>query len=99
MVLLQNRYQYIPLSDRHLLAVTILHGAINPNSEPCLLVNAVLRHGFPHDRYYRAMTPPIPYELVDAKALLKKNRGSASIFSNNRNSAFSKNQKLTTSHF
>ncbi len=69
MVLLQNRYQYIPLSDRHLLAATIPYSAINLNSEPCLLVNAVLRHAFPHDRDYLAMTPTIPYELVDAKAL------------------------------
>ncbi len=60
MVLLQNRYQYIPLSDRHLLAVTIPYGAINPNSELCLLVNAVLGHGFPHGGLdYRAMTPSI----------------------------------------
>jgi mannose-6-phosphate isomerase-like protein (cupin superfamily) len=76
LVVLQNRqYQYIPLSDRHPTVVTIPpgvpHGAINRKSEPCLLVNAVLRHGAPHPSDYRPLTrKPFPYDLEKAEALL-----------------------------
>jgi mannose-6-phosphate isomerase-like protein (cupin superfamily) len=76
LVVLQNRqYQYIPLSDRHPTVVTIPpgvpHGAINRKSEPCLLVNAVLRHGTPHPSDYRPLArKPFPYDLEKAEALL-----------------------------
>lgn len=75
LVVLQNRrYQYIPLSDRSPTVVTIppgvLHGAINLSSEPCVLVNAVLRHGPPADRDYRPLPRPFPYNLGVARSLL-----------------------------
>jgi hypothetical protein len=75
LVILQNRqYQYIPLSDRHPTVVTIPpgipHGAINLNSEPCVLVNAVLRHGEAHAKDYRPLKKPFPYDLAKAEALL-----------------------------
>ncbi|HEY9862053.1 MAG TPA: hypothetical protein V6D16_21340, partial [Candidatus Obscuribacterales bacterium] len=74
LVVLQNRqYQYIPLSDRSPSVVTIppgvLHGAINLSSEPCVLVNAVLRHGPPHERDYHPSPRPLPYNLGIARSL------------------------------
>jgi uncharacterized RmlC-like cupin family protein len=65
---LQNRrYQYIALSEALPAVVTIPpgipHGAINLGSEPCVIVNAVLRHGEPHPNDYRPMRPLIPYDL------------------------------------
>jgi hypothetical protein len=75
LVVLQNRqYQYIPLSDRHPTVVTIPpgipHGAINLKSEPCVLINAVLRHGVAHAKDYRPLKKPFPYDLSKAEALL-----------------------------
>ncbi|MGK7877650.1 MAG: cupin domain-containing protein [Xenococcaceae cyanobacterium] len=77
LVVLQNRqYQYIPLSERQPQVVTIPpgvpHGAINLNQEPCLLVNAVLRHGVALERDYRPLKRPFPYDLALAKAQLEK---------------------------
>ncbi len=75
MVVLQNRrYQYIPLSDRVPVVLTIPpgvpHGALSFSHEPCLVVNAVLRHGDPYPRDYRPMKPPFPYDLVAAEQSL-----------------------------
>ena len=74
LVVLQNRkYRYIPLSDRIPALVTIPpgvpHGALSFTSEPCLLVNAVLRHGKADERDYRPMKPPFPYDLAAAQAM------------------------------
>jgi dTDP-4-dehydrorhamnose 3,5-epimerase-like enzyme len=68
LVVLQNRqYEYIPLSENDPKVVKIPpgipHGAINLSSSPCVLVNAVLRHGKPHAKDYRPMTPPFAYDL------------------------------------
>lgn len=75
LVVLQNRcYQYIGLSDRYPAVARIPrgipHGAINLSGEPCLLVNAVLRHGPACDRDYRPLKPPFPYDLVAAGSAL-----------------------------
>lgn len=75
LVVLYNRqYQYIPLGDRHPIVVTIPrlipHGAINLSSEPCLVVNAVLRHGTPHERDYQPLKRPFPYDLAQAQSRL-----------------------------
>lgn len=77
LVVLRNRqYQYIPLSERHPQVVTIPpgcpHGAINLSPEPCFLVNAVLRHGPAHERDYRPLRRPFPYDLTVIEAELKK---------------------------
>jgi mannose-6-phosphate isomerase-like protein (cupin superfamily) len=73
-VLLDRQYQYIPLSDGHPQVVTIppgvLHGAINPNKEDCLLVNAVLRHGQGNRKDYIPRPKPFPYNLTKAKTTL-----------------------------
>jgi dTDP-4-dehydrorhamnose 3,5-epimerase-like enzyme len=76
LVVLQNRrYEYIPLSDRQPAVLTIppriLHGAIQLNSEPCLLVNAVLRHGPAHERDYQPIPRPFPYDLERVKTILQ----------------------------
>jgi uncharacterized RmlC-like cupin family protein len=76
LVVLQNRkYQYIPLSEHDTKVVKIPpgvpHGAINPGSEPCVLVNAVLRHGQADDRDYRPLRLPIPYDMDIARKLLQ----------------------------
>jgi dTDP-4-dehydrorhamnose 3,5-epimerase-like enzyme len=75
LVVLQNKqYEYIPLSEHQPKVVKIPpgipHGAINLSNEPCLIVNAVLRHGPANERDYRPMRLPFPYDLARAKALL-----------------------------
>jgi hypothetical protein len=75
LVILQNRrYEYIALSDRAPLLVTIppgvLHGAINLG-ESCHVVNAVRLHGAPDDRDYQPRPQPFPYDLDRANRLLK----------------------------
>lgn len=80
LVVLQNRgYEYIPLSEHQPMVVKIppgvLHGAINPHPEPCVLVNAVLRHGPAHERDYQPRKQPFPYDLEKAKVLLAEFEG------------------------
>jgi len=75
LVVLQNRqYQYLPLSEHYPAVVTIprgvLHGAINFSYKPCLVVNAVLRHGPAHERDYQPVKPPFAYDLAAAEAAL-----------------------------
>ncbi|WAL60638.1 cupin domain-containing protein [Thermocoleostomius sinensis] len=75
LVILQNReYHYIPLSDRQPKVVTIPpgipHGAINLSQEPCLLVNAVLRHGPTYEKDYRPLRKPFPFDIAKARTLL-----------------------------
>ncbi|MGB7439711.1 MAG: hypothetical protein WA919_01470 [Coleofasciculaceae cyanobacterium] len=77
LVVLQNRcYRYIPLSEAQPVIAKIppgiLHGAINLNSEPCVLVNAVLRHGLVHEQDYRPRRKPFPYDLEEAQAKLNE---------------------------
>jgi len=74
LVTLQNRcYQYFALSDRQPQVVKIPpgipHGAINLGTEPCLLVNAVLRHGPSHPRDYRPLARPFPYDWQQVHTL------------------------------
>ena len=83
LVILYNRqYQYIPLSDQVPQVVTIppgiLHGSINLDDEDCLLVNAVLRHGEPHEKDYQPITKPVPYDMEQAYSSLKNLRARAS---------------------
>ncbi|MGM0455834.1 MAG: dTDP-4-dehydrorhamnose 3,5-epimerase [Cyanobacteriota bacterium] len=75
LVILQNRrYRYIALSQQQPQVVQIPpgvpHGAINLSDDPCVLVNAVLRHGNPHPRDYRPLTLPFPFDLGAAKQAL-----------------------------
>ena len=77
LVTLENRqYRYTLMSDRLPMVVTIprgvLHRAINLTNEPCLLVNAVLRHAPTHERDYRPIKRPFPYDLEKVQALIKQ---------------------------
>lgn len=77
LVTLQNRcYQYIPLSEHCPTVVKIPpgipHSAINLSSEPCVLVNAVLRHGPTHERDYRPLKRPFPYDRSAAMKALEE---------------------------
>lgn len=79
LVVLQNRqYRYVRLSEDCPQVVKIPpqvpHGAINLSSEPCVLVNAVLRHGEAHPKDYRPMKPPFPYDLVKVSTLSNPKR-------------------------
>lgn len=74
LVALHDRhYHYIPLHEDCPVVVKIPpripHGAINLSAEPCVLVNAVLRHGPAHPRDYQPMKPPIPYDMVKIQSL------------------------------
>jgi len=75
LVILHNgKYQYIPLSDSEPKVVTIPplvpHSAINIGDEPCMLINAVIRHGQSHPSDYRPLKAPFPYDLKQAARLL-----------------------------
>lgn len=75
LVVLQNRkYDYIYLSEDDPKVVKIPpgvpHGAINLSELPCVLVNAVLRHGRPHERDYRPVARPFPYDFAQAQAVM-----------------------------
>lgn len=77
LVILHNRrYQYISLSEHQPMVVTIPpfipHAAINLSSEPCLLVNAVLRHGPAHERDYQPLKRPFAYDLEVVQTSLKE---------------------------
>jgi len=73
---LHNReYQYTFLSEQEPTIITIppgvLHGAINLSNEPCIVVNAVLQHGQTHEKDYRPIKPPLPYDIDWAKKLFR----------------------------
>jgi dTDP-4-dehydrorhamnose 3,5-epimerase-like enzyme len=72
--LIKRRYQYTPLSEHRPVVVKIppgvMHGAINIDPEPCVLVNAVLRHRPAQERDYIPWKRPFPYEIAAAKAVL-----------------------------
>lgn len=75
LVILHNgKYQYIPLSDSEPKVVTIPpmvpHSAINLNDEPCMLINAVMRHGQAHPSDYRPLKAPFPYDLTQVNQLI-----------------------------
>ena len=79
-VTLQNRrYEYHALSEHNPTAIKIPpdipHGAINLSSEPCVVVNSVLRHGPSHKRDYRPLKPPFPYDIAKAMQLLRTATG------------------------
>ena len=69
LVILHNgKYQYIRLSDSEPKVVTIPklvpHSAINIGDEPCMIINAVIRHGATHPSDYQPIKAPFPYDLT-----------------------------------
>ncbi|MEM9543441.1 MAG: cupin domain-containing protein [Cyanobacteria bacterium P01_E01_bin.42] len=82
LVVLQNRqYRYIPLSEDKPQIVKIPrgvpHAAINLDSEPCVLVNAVLRHGEMRAKDYQPIAPPFAYDLELARQISTESRSLA----------------------
>ncbi|NJL11341.1 MAG: hypothetical protein HC908_17615 [Calothrix sp. SM1_7_51] len=74
--LVNRKYEYIALSEKRPAVVIIppgvLHGAINFHNEPCVLVNAVLRHRPPQENDYVPRGKPFAYDLDAARAALKQ---------------------------
>jgi dTDP-4-dehydrorhamnose 3,5-epimerase-like enzyme len=72
--LINRRYQYIPLSEDRPVVVKIppgvLHGAINVDPEPCVVVNAVLRHKPVQERDYIPQKRPFAYDIAAAASAL-----------------------------
>jgi oxalate decarboxylase/phosphoglucose isomerase-like protein (cupin superfamily) len=78
LVILHNgKYQYIPLSHNEPTVVTIPplvpHSSINLSNEPCMLINAVIRHGQAHPSDYRPLKAPFPYDLDRVNRLVATN--------------------------
>jgi uncharacterized RmlC-like cupin family protein len=73
-ILHDGKYQYIPLSDSEPKVVTIPplvpHSAVNLGSEPCMVINAVIRHGDTRPSDYRPLKAPFPYDLHQINRLL-----------------------------
>jgi uncharacterized RmlC-like cupin family protein len=82
-VLSDRRYQYIPLSEDRPAVVTIPpnvpHAAINLMDTPCLVVNAVLRHGAPHPKDYQPRPNPFPYDLNAVRQAIAEDRAKSLI--------------------
>jgi uncharacterized RmlC-like cupin family protein len=74
-VLSDRQYKYIPLSESVPAVVTIPpnvpHAAINLSDIPCVMVNAVLRHGAAYPKDYQPRRHPFPYDLEAASQALK----------------------------
>ncbi|MEG4484236.1 MULTISPECIES: dTDP-4-dehydrorhamnose 3,5-epimerase [unclassified Microcoleus] len=74
LVFLQNRYYDYILSDQHQLLLIkippgIPHALINFSSEPCLVLNAIIRHGTPHPKDYQPIKKPFPFDFERVKKL------------------------------
>ena len=82
-VLSDRRYQYSPLSEDRPAVVTIPpnvpHAAINLTDTPCLVVNAVLRHGAPHPKDYQPRPNPFPYDLNAVRQAIAEDRAKSLI--------------------
>lgn len=81
LIVLQNRrYHYLDLRNERPKIVKIPpgipHGAINFSSQPCVMVNALLRHGPAHERDYRPLKLPFPYNLEIAKKVFESSKAS-----------------------
>ena len=72
-VLHNGKYQYIPMNESEPRVVVIPpqvpHSAIQLNDEPCMVINAVIRHGETHPSDYRPIKAPFPYDLSVIKQL------------------------------
>jgi dTDP-4-dehydrorhamnose 3,5-epimerase-like enzyme len=79
-ILHDGKYQYMLLSEAEPQVVTIPpgvpHSAINISKEPCMLINAVIRHGRSHPADYRPLKAPFPYDW-NSISRLERNRQSA----------------------
>lgn len=76
LVFLQNRhYDYILLTQHQMrfmkIPPRIPHALINFSSEPCLVLNALIRHGPPHPKDYQPIKKPFPFDFERVNKLLK----------------------------
>ena len=46
------------------------HSEINLSDKPCVIVNAVLRHGAPYLKDYQPRSHPFPYDLDAARKVI-----------------------------
>jgi uncharacterized RmlC-like cupin family protein len=78
-VLHDRQYQYIPLSWKDPKVVTIPplvpHAAINLGSEPCMSINAVIRHGRAHPSDYQPRKAPFAYDFDLLNRLFSSREG------------------------
>ncbi|MFQ4141778.1 cupin [Chlorogloeopsis sp. ULAP02] len=74
--LVNKKYQYIALSEDNPAVVKIppgvMHGAINFSSQPCFVINAVLRHRATQQQDYIPRRRPFAYDLAAAESALRK---------------------------
>ena len=72
-VLHNGRYQYIAMNEESANVVIIPpmvpHAAIQLNDEPCMIINAVIRHGATRPSDYKPIKPPFAYDLALARRL------------------------------
>ena len=76
-VCLQNRqYHYIPMSDLipQVLKIPprIPHLAVNLSSQPCRVINAIIRHGKFHPKDYQTIAKPFPLDLDRIQKLFQE---------------------------
>ncbi|MEM9246997.1 MAG: hypothetical protein AAGA67_14820, partial [Cyanobacteria bacterium P01_F01_bin.153] len=55
----------------------IYHGALSFSDEPCVVVNAVIRHGEATEADYDPIKPPVPYDLEAAQHTLDQLKSGA----------------------
>ena len=77
LVYLQNRqYDYILISDRIPQVVKIPAGVphlvINLSSEPCWVINALIRHGIFYPKDYQPLKKPFPLNMERVEKLLSE---------------------------
>ncbi|MEB3180896.1 MAG: hypothetical protein VKL59_17970 [Nostocaceae cyanobacterium] len=74
--LINRQYQYIPLNEHKpqviIIPPGVLHGAINLAAEPCVVVNAVLRHRPVQERDYIPQKRPFPYDFGKIAQVIKE---------------------------
>ena len=76
LVFIQNRHNHYVLLTQHVpLLVTIPpgipHAVMNPTSEPCLYMNAIIRHRCPHPKDYQPIKKPFPFDMAQVDKLLE----------------------------
>jgi hypothetical protein len=77
LVFIENRHKnYIFLNQNVPLLVTIPpkipHAIMNPISEPCLYLNAIILHNTPHPKDYQPIQKPFPFDMNQVNQLLEK---------------------------
>ncbi|CAD5966655.1 hypothetical protein PCC9214_03536 [Planktothrix tepida] len=77
LVFIQNRHNhYVLLTENVPLLVTIPpgipHAVMNPISQPCLYLNAIIRHSTPHVKDYQPIQKLFPFDMAQVEQLLNE---------------------------